>query len=439
MRKGLLVVALFCGEIHAQDIVEVYRSAQVMDASFQRARDTLTASQEKLPQARAALLPLISLGGAYSLNNGRADLTETDQPYRWKTKKYALVLSQPIFDYSSWKSYEQSKKALVADEITFLLAQQDLILRICDGYFSVLNAQDRIDAIRATKRSIEEELMAAREGFRKGTSTIIDQREAEAQFDLSSVDELAEINNLELKKEALRKITQKPISNLMKLPNDVNIVPPVEGNIEYWFEASQKGNLNANLQAARLEVARVEVEKVKAGYLPTVSLSASAGASNQLGRSPTLESGRIKTNAVEIQINIPIFSGYSTESKVREAVALRSQAEDDLELAIRNGQQDIQAAYLDVKSGIARINALETVKVSSASVLESMRLGYKLGVKTYIDVLKAQRQLSQAELNLSKSRYDTILAYLRLRASAGMLTEEDIVQVNSLLSVAEPE
>ena len=90
-------------------------------------------------------------------------------------------------------------------------------------------------------------------------------------------------------------------------------------------------------------------------------------------------------------------------------------------------------SYLGVINGIAQVSALEAALVSSQSALESNKLGYEVGVRINIDVLNAQQQLFSTRRDLATARYNTITNYLKLKAAAGSLREEDIDEVNKAL------
>ena len=84
-------------------------------------------------------------------------------------------------------------------------------------------------------------------------------------------------------------------------------------------------------------------------------------------------------------------------------------------------------------NGIAQISALEAALVSSQSALDSNKLGYEVGVRINIDVLNAQQQLFSTRRDLATARYNTITNYLKLKAAAGSLKEEDLDEVNKAL------
>ena len=105
----------------------------------------------------------------------------------------------------------------------------------------------------------------------------------------------------------------------------------------------------------------------------------------------------------------------------------------DLETARRQAEFTTRQAFLGVTNGMAQVKALEQAVNSSEVSLQSNRVGYEVGVRINIDVLNAQQQVFSTRRDLSRSRYDTIVNGLKLKAAAGTLTEADVELVNALL------
>ena len=78
-------------------------------------------------------------------------------------------------------------------------------------------------------------------------------------------------------------------------------------------------------------------------------------------------------------------------------------------------------------------SGLETARVSAKSALEANKLGYRVGARISIDVLEVQSRFTETVQQLSRARYDTLLATLRLKAAVGRLTERDLNEINRLL------
>ena len=131
---------------------------------------------------------------------------------------------------------------------------------------------------------------------------------------------------------------------------------------------------------------------------------------------------------------MPLYKGGRISSRVREAVALQERSRQDLELARRNSAQKTTESFLGVTSGLARVRALEQAVASTQLQLESTKLGQEVGVRTAVDVLNAEQQLTGARRNLYDAVYATIVAQLGLKAAVGRLSESDFESVNRLLN-----
>jgi outer membrane protein len=419
---------------HAVDLLQVYQEALANDAPYASARASLAAGREKETQGRSGLLPQIGVTGNYGRNNLDLNAGGIDVPTRdFSANGYTIALSQPLFRLANWETYQEGKLSVAASEAQFAQAQQDLIVRVAQAYFDVLASQDALESVRAQKTAITEQLASAKRNFEVGTATITDTHEAQARYDLAVAQEIAAVNDLEIKRTALLQITGKAPGALAPMVKGVKLNTPEPAVIDKWVTSAETQNYGVVGSQLALEIAQREIKRNRAGHYPTVDLVASRNHANQ-GASATTAAGTVaNTNTVGVQWAIPIFSGFAVDSKVRESIALEDKARADLENARRVAAQGARQAFLGVNAGLAQVRALEAAEVSSQSALESNRLGYQVGVRINIDVLNAQQQLYSTQRDLSKARYDTIVNGLRLKSAAGTLKEDDLMQVNSML------
>lgn len=421
----LVAGSLSAVSAHALDLLQVYREALANDSVYASARATLAAGQEKSALGKAVLLPALGASGSQLRNDPQTgpDFTSTS---------YAIRLTQPLLNWSSWEQYQQGKLSVAASEAQFAQAQQDLIVRVSQSYFDVLAAQDALASVQAQKTAITEQLASAKRNFEVGTTTITDTHEAQARYDLTVAQEFAAQSDLDIKRAALQQVMGKPPGELATLRPGVKLAGPVPSLLDQWVESAEQQSYGVIGQQFLLEIARREINRTRAGHLPTVDLVASRSRTTQPASivNPT---GTSTSTAVGVQWNIPLFAGFGVTSRTREAIALEDKARSDLETARRTAAQGARQAYLGINSGLAQVRALEAAELSSQSALDSNRLGYQVGVRINIDVLNAQQQLFTTRQNLSKARYDTIINGLRLKSAAGTLKEEDLVQVNALL------
>ena len=426
-------IAFASSNARAADLVQTYRDAASNDAQFASARNNLLAGREKLPQGLSLLLPQVS--AVFSPSRINTEIVEP-QPFGGATatynqRTYTISLSQPLFRWGNYQQYLQGKQSVLLSEAQFAQAQQDLILRVAQAYFDVLYAEDSINYVVAQKAAISEQLASAKRSFEVGTTTITDTNEAQARYELAVAQEIASRSNLDIARAALQQIIGKPPGNLQPLVPNVQIAAPQPIELDPWVSSAEQQNYVVAQNVANLEIAKRQIEVNRSGHYPTVDLVAS----RTYSRSPPNFSGVLAqtTNAVGVQLSVPIFSGGFTSSKVREGIALADKADNDLDFSRRSAAQSARTAFFGVTSGLAQVRALEAAERSSSSALDSNKLGYQVGVRTNIDVLNAQQQLYSTQRDLARARYDAILNGLRLKSAAGTLTDDDMMRLNALL------
>jgi outer membrane protein len=439
MKKlSLLVAGLFVmPAVHAENLLQVYRAALSSDPVYASARAARNAGLESMPQGMAALLPVISATANTQMNDYNIGFrgAAPDSPREGNTYAYNVNLTQPLFNWQSFMVYREAGFKVAQAEATFGQAAQDLIVRVSQAYFDVLGSQDSLAFIRAQKTAISEQLAQAKRNFEVGTATIVDTHEAQSRYDLVVSQEIAAENDLEIKRQTLRQIIGILPKELTALKPQVVLVPPEPSIMDKWVAAAEQTNFAVQGQAAAVEVADREVERLRAGHYPTVNLVANVGQNSSSLSTVGLTSTATDTTyrTIGIQLAIPLYAGGSVGSQVRQAMANREKARQDLENARRTAALSARQSYLGVTNGTAQVKALDQALVSSQSSLESNKLGYEVGVRINIDVLNAQQQLFSTKRDLSKARYDTIMAGLKLRAASGTLGEEDVQRVNALL------
>ncbi len=205
--------------------------------------------------------------------------------------------------------------------------------------------------------------------------------------------------------------------------------------MEDWATAAANQGYPVRAQEAALEVAVREIERIRAGHLPTLNIVGTAG-QNSTSISSTAVNNTASDSinrTIGLQLAIPLYAGGNVSSLVRQAVANREKAQQDLESARRTAALSARQSYVGVINGMAQVRALEAALVSSRSALDSNKLGYEVGVRINIDVLNAQQQVFSTLRDLSRARYDTILNGLRLKSASGSLRESDVEEVNRLL------
>ncbi len=421
--------------VRAQSLVELYESARSYDAAYQSARSQYEATLAKADQAKAAIMPSANLN--LGMSRSTQDVTPDIGPASnraYGTESATLSASQPLYRPANLIGYKQGLKQIDLAQAQLASADQDLIVRVSQGYFDVLTAQDNLTVVQAQKTAVAEQLASAKRNFEVGTATITDTREAQARYDLVIAQEIAAENDLRVKKIALDQLVGKADAQPKALAQPPLLPELTPADVGAWVAQSEAAHPIIRQAQIGLEVAELETRKAQAGHKPTLDLSASYSViNNQDGSSSAGVGSRVNAGSINLSFNLPLFAGFSIQNRIRETLALEDKARNDLETSKRAVAQGTRSAYFGVISGLGQVRALEAAQASSQSALDANKLGYEVGVRINIDVLNSQSQLFDTKAKLAKARYDVLLGSLKLRQANGTLSAQDLQGVNALL------
>jgi outer membrane protein len=424
---GFLLMAAFGLPAMADNLSEVYRAAVVHDASYAAAQAAYRAAQEKIPQARAGLLPSASLYANTRYNDVEGSFASNE----FNSNAWSVSATQPLFRGQNLVAYDQAKVAVQQAENQLKTAEQDLLLRTARAYFDVLAAQDNLEFTLAQKGAIAEQLAAAKRNFEVGTATIVDTHEAQSRFDLAVSQEITARNLLEIKRRALRKLTGKDVKTLATLTANPQLIMPNPNNVDEWVSRSQSDNLDVRIRQQSKQIADKNIDFARAGHYPTLDATASyTDSNNQNYGAGTIDS---TATVIGLEFALPLYQGGLVSSQVREAVANQEKSRQELEDALRNAELNTRDSFFNAYSLDSKVKALEAALASSQKSLESTRVGLDVGVRTNIDVLDAEQQVTSARKELALARYVSLQNILNLKAAVGALTPADLEEIDRLL------
>lgn len=346
-----------------------------------------------------------------------------------------MQLTLPVIRLQNLFAYKESESLVAQATAQFAQAEQDLILRVAQAYFDVVVAEEGIAVTDAQLRAMREQWAIARRGFEAGTTSITDVDEAQSRVDLARSQRVTALNDLEIKRSDLEKVVGQVPMTLSVLRPSVVAPKPEPADPAAWIAQARENHPAVLAQQAALAAAESGVNKNRAEHLPTLDMTASYGGNYASGSltTPIDYTTQAKSRVVGLQLNVPIFAGGATNAKVAEAIATRYKTRADLEGARRQAGSEARQAYAGIANGLAQIEALGSAVTSGQSAVKGNQIGYKLGIRINIDVLNAEQQLYTSQRDLIKARYDTLFQGLKLKAAAGVLSEEDLSVINRLL------
>jgi TolC family type I secretion outer membrane protein len=443
----IIAACIFHTSIHAQekDLLALYQQALSYDASLSSARFQNQATHELIVQGRSLFLPNINMNAGYDENdNQRKIYTKIDNALLSGTKAdynsydYGITIRQPLFDYSAFAKYKQILTQTSLSDKQLIYSQQDLMYRISLFYFEALMAKDQVDLLQAQRAAIQEQLLQAEAKYDAGLISIIDINETKTKAALIEAQQIAAIQKYKIKKRQIQSLTGELPGKLKRL-NPIISFEQIDTPVQKWVSIAYENSLELRIKEDEIKIADREIDIEQSGHYPTVDAVASRTRNWDKGGYPygsTNNKGtRSFSDVLGVQINIPIFSGGLTSSRVREAKLLKKKVEQDAEYLRRQVELRVRENYLNLKATFEQIKSYKQALESSELQLESTKIGFNEGLRNGIDILVAQQVFFNAKKDILESRYNYLMYLINLKLSVGMLTMQDLDQINQYLTL----
>jgi outer membrane protein, protease secretion system len=435
LKKTFLATAVLAalvsqsGAASAIGLLEAYQEALVNDPTYQSAVHENEGGQQYKVIGRSSLLPSVS--ASYSANKNKADFTapnglgglSTTHP-EYRSNSAVVQLRQPLINFDGIARYKQGIAQTNYSDAQFAGRGQELMLRLVGAYAEAKYAEDQLALAEVSRDTLAEQRSVNERMFQRGEGTKTDVLETQARFDVSEAQVLEARDNLQNARNTLAAIIGREVTQLDGLADGFRIKPMEPSGFEEWRAVALEKNAELIAQRYAVEASEQDIMRNRAGHAPRVDFI--AGLSKGKSESLTTLNQDSTNRSIGVQVNIPIYSGGSVNASTMQSVANRDKAKSDLEAKTNQVLVELRKQYSLAVSSAARIDALVKTVRSARELVAATRQSVKGGVRINLDVLNAQQQLYTAQRDLALARYNYLLAFLRLRNSAGTLSAEDL-------------
>lgn len=431
----LILYILPINIIYAVDLIEVYNIAVKNDPELMASEAKHKATMQDYPIARSYLLPNLKFSASSQRTRESIDgsvygrSTSTTQ---FTTDEYSINLKQPLYRRDLFALLEKSEYEVAKSLAERDAARQDLIIRVSESYFNILDSIDNISYVKSENVAIKSQLSESKKRLEVGLIAITDYAEAQASYDLSETKYIEAENLSDLSKESLYVLTGKQFKKFSSLTLDIKVKDPNPDNIKAWEDFAIKQNLELLAYKRAQDVAITNLKYERSKHFPTLDIYGAVKETDKGGGS----SGAFESNNdyIGIELNIPIFIGGNTYYNSKKAYYLEEQARYNLIKKKREIVRDSRQAFLNLKSSISKVKASKKALESNELSVEYNKAGFEVGTRSTTDVLLALKDLFKAKKNYSKAKYEYLISNLKLKKSIGTLSIDDLEIINTWLN-----
>jgi len=427
-----LIAALLMQTAQAEDLFTVYQHAKESDPQISAAEAGYLATLEKGPQALADFKPKVTLSGSASYSAGRNWAEISTNNSSSVSGSYTLSITKPLYRPQVKQRIIQTNVQIAQAEESLVAEQQSLILRVAEAYFNYLQTRDAAELSRAEADAIARQNKQIIAYFEAGRSAITDVQESKARDAEAKANVVVADQNIEIALERLYGLTGRDYKVLRGASDQTPIIIPQPNDINAW--ANEAANNNQQVVAAQfgVDLAQKTVDIARAGKKPTVDLFANHGSS--VSRAKAGIDNQAVNASVGVQFNMTLYDAGKADAAIREARYNFHKAIQQVEVQRRAAVQQTRSYFLNITTGTTQIDALKRSLQSNLTASKATQEGFRAGTRTAVDVILSLRENFRARRSYASARYDFLLNTIRLKQSAGILSERDLQILSRILN-----
>lgn len=420
-----LASATFAAPAAADTLREALVSAYETNPNLTAAREGQKATNEGVPLAKANGRPDVTLQPTYFENimqDGGASVTQA------RGINVNGTISAPLYAGGGIRNAVRAAENRVEAGFASLRGTESAIFSAVVGaYMDVIRDEAIVDLNRAQVGVLSVNLEATRDRFEIGDLTRTDVAQSEARLALQTSQlESARANLIRSKEIYIQLIGREP-GQLEAPPPLPNLPETPDSAVDVALDA------NPDLIAARenREAAGFDRRAANASRLPSVSVFTSPSYSNALNsissNIPGFQADNSSFSAqAGVRATVPLYQGGQPAAQIRQAQARLGQAQE-LEIAAeREVIAQTRAAYASWKAAQQVIAASERAVSANALSLEGTRAENSVGNRTILDILNAEQELLNAQVQLVTARRNAYVAGFTLLAAMGRAEARDL-------------
>ncbi len=426
MRGGLMAAAalgalLVASGANADTLQEALIQTYNSNPTITGQRAQLRTLDEAVAIARAQGRPQIS--GTAGINQ---DLTRTGGG-NGRNLNAGLDISYPLFNGGSVRNQiRAADERVLAGRAVLRAVEGDIFTEAVGTYMDVIRDSSIVALNRNQVRVLQTNLQASRDRFEVGDLTRTDVAQSEARLALAQSQlELAE-GRLTSSEENYRRVIGDLPDNLQPPPP----LPPLPGTPEQAVQVALANNPDLVSIASQVRAAGLDVSIARADRLPTVNAIGSGRATNYLGTAdeqfgPNARNSQTQTG-VGVQARIPIYQGGLVGARVRQAQAFQGQLLEQGVALERQIVAQTRAAFANYQAAQEAIESNQTAVAANTLALEGVRAEQTVGTRNVLDVLNAEQELLNSQVQLVTARRDAYVAGFALLNAMGQAEVEDL-------------
>jgi TolC family type I secretion outer membrane protein len=411
--------ALPPGAAQGQSLIDAFVSTYNSNPDLLAQRARLRVVDETVNQALAGWRPVIRGQGEVGINQQESSL-RIDRRQQLHPKSYSFSVTQPIYRGGKTIAATRGAEADVrAERATLTDREQTVLLGAVTSFSDVVRDVATVQLRRNNVRVLQEQLAATNARFRVGELTRTDVAQAESrlarsQSDLTAADAQAANSRATYQ----RVVGQVPGPNLREAPLLGKVPSSEDQSVAMSIENAPRVVAAKN----RVASANFAIDNAIGDLLPSAQI---VGTVSRAWDSQ-VRGDHVYSYSIRGQVTVPLYQSGAEYSRVRAAKQAHGQRQNELDSARRQSAEAAIRAFRQLESAKARVESLGAQVRASQVALDGVRQEAQVGSRTTLDVLNAEQEYLDAQVQLVAARRDLVVSHYALLSETGQLTARQL-------------
>ncbi|WP_321479996.1 TolC family protein [uncultured Bacteroides sp.] len=406
------------------DLDSCINYAMQQNINIRKNKITAESSNIDVKTAKAALFPSLSFSSSQNYVN-RQLIIDSNQKKNSYNANYGLNASWTVYNGGqNLKTIKQEQVYNKIDELNVEASKNEIETNIAQAYIQILYAAESVKINENTLKISEAQRDRGKELLKAGSIAQSDYAQLESQCSTDKyqlVTSQATLQNYKLQlKQLLELDGEEEMDISMPTLNDSDVLTLLPTKTDVYKAALA---LRPEIKASKLSVQNSElaIKIARAGYLPTLTLTAGTGTSHTSGSSYTFEQ-QVKNgwnNSVGVTLSVPIFSNRKNKSAVEKAKLQYTTSQLNMLDEEKALFKTIEGYWLDANSAQQSYMAANEKLRSTQISYDLISQQFNLGMKNTVELLTEKNNLLAAKQQTLQAKYMAILNALLLRFYQG--------------------
>lgn len=425
-----VAVTVSAPSAQAESLAQALSDAYLLNPVLNAERARLRAIDEQVAIAKSGLRPFVSGTADTSYTNQNSNTASPDAIASSAAgltsdgtnhpRGYAVQLQQPLFEgFQNLNAVRQAKAEVQAQREALRTVEQTVLLDAATAYVNVVRDQAVVRLRENDVRVLSEQLKATRDRFEVGEVTRTDVAQAEARRSEAIATLSVAQSNLKSSRAAYEQVIGHPPGNLQTPPSIRHLLPQ---SLDAAMTLGDGENPIILAAVYNEEASLYAVEQIMGEMLPEVSLEAQY--EKRFDQSSFITD--IETTTVTGRLNVPFYQGGGVAARVRQAKETNNQLKREVEDARLRVHADVIANWGILQSSGPAIRSAQSAVSANKIALTGVREEEKVGQRTTLDVLDAQRELLNTQITLVSALRDRVVAEYSLYAAIGRMDAQTL-------------